>query len=422
VKMHTRLLVRALEWQKNGENKAFALRGIDLKQAETWLETTGNKEPSPTELQTRYILQSRRNTSARQRMILALALVALVVVGIAAVIAIIQSERAVDNQNIALTAESEAIVERDRALERLSQLVAARADALGIQDYTVALLLSVEAMNQLNTFEARSSLGNALNNAPAQLDLRLTARRLKLEPSERDIQDTRISRNMVFTADGSRVMIANSPDTVPYLAVWDVESGQLVTESSIGGAEGAVGSAGRIVFSRNGRWAAVRHSSSSTISFFDVEANTIIEPAMPVADAETFPSPLLALNNDGSLLAVTLSTDEVEVWDVQQHSALYSVPLADRLLINMALTDEFLILAYADGLIAFRDVQSGEETSYQVDANGSTERVSLSGMVVSNDGSVLGVALDGPDTIDLMLWDIASESIIGEPNILQTTA
>ncbi len=58
---HTRLLVRAIEWDREGQDPSFLLRGKDLVASEQWLKQAGSKEPSPTPLQIQYISTSRRS-------------------------------------------------------------------------------------------------------------------------------------------------------------------------------------------------------------------------------------------------------------------------------------------------------------------------------------------------------------------------
>ncbi len=70
VRHHTRLLVRAREWENKNKNGAFLLRGEDLKEAEKWLAQSGNKIPNPTKLQTPYIFASRQAANGRQRSLL----------------------------------------------------------------------------------------------------------------------------------------------------------------------------------------------------------------------------------------------------------------------------------------------------------------------------------------------------------------
>ena len=51
VQAHTRMLVRAKEWNNNRRDNSFVLRGRDLQDAEHWLAQGGEKEPKPTTLQ-----------------------------------------------------------------------------------------------------------------------------------------------------------------------------------------------------------------------------------------------------------------------------------------------------------------------------------------------------------------------------------
>jgi hypothetical protein len=67
VKAHTRLLVRAAEWEQGGENRSLLLRGSDLKEAEGFLVLSQGKEPAPTLVQAQFIQASRHASSRRQR-------------------------------------------------------------------------------------------------------------------------------------------------------------------------------------------------------------------------------------------------------------------------------------------------------------------------------------------------------------------
>ncbi|NJL95457.1 MAG: toll/interleukin-1 receptor domain-containing protein [Anaerolineae bacterium] len=59
VKSHTRLTMRATEWDRAQRMAEFVLRGEDLLNAETWLENSKNKMPEPTQLQQQFIMASR---------------------------------------------------------------------------------------------------------------------------------------------------------------------------------------------------------------------------------------------------------------------------------------------------------------------------------------------------------------------------
>jgi TIR domain-containing protein len=65
---HTRWLVKALDWESEGRDKSFLLRGSELRAAEGWLASRPeDAEPAPTQLQREYLLASREAAARRQR-------------------------------------------------------------------------------------------------------------------------------------------------------------------------------------------------------------------------------------------------------------------------------------------------------------------------------------------------------------------
>jgi WD40 repeat protein len=64
VRTHTRLLERAIEWDREERNQSFVLREDDLKRSQIWLVQAEQKEPKPTELQREFIRASQANEKA----------------------------------------------------------------------------------------------------------------------------------------------------------------------------------------------------------------------------------------------------------------------------------------------------------------------------------------------------------------------
>ena len=64
VRAHTRLLLRAREWERQARDRSFVLRGKDLLEAEQWLGRPQQAEPKPTVLHTQYIVASRQAATA----------------------------------------------------------------------------------------------------------------------------------------------------------------------------------------------------------------------------------------------------------------------------------------------------------------------------------------------------------------------
>ena len=76
---HTRLLTRAKEWERNGTDSSFLLRGKDLSEAEQWIVKSAEKEPKPTALHSQYILTSRQSATRTQRIVIGAVAIALAV-------------------------------------------------------------------------------------------------------------------------------------------------------------------------------------------------------------------------------------------------------------------------------------------------------------------------------------------------------
>ena len=103
-KAHTDWLVKALEWDGEGREGSFLLRGSELAAAEAWLSSAAGKEPQPTALQSEYVAASRVASTRRQRRTVAVS-VAVAVVSLALL-------------GFALITRSQAISARDDAQGR----------------------------------------------------------------------------------------------------------------------------------------------------------------------------------------------------------------------------------------------------------------------------------------------------------------
>ncbi len=66
VRTHRRLLMRALEWDRNGRDDSFLLRGSDLENTQQWLVGGMSKEPKPTPLHSQYIITSHQQERREQ--------------------------------------------------------------------------------------------------------------------------------------------------------------------------------------------------------------------------------------------------------------------------------------------------------------------------------------------------------------------
>lgn len=72
LRSHTRLLIKAMEWEREGREPSFLLRGKDLQASEQWLQMAATKQPSPTQLQQDYITTSRKAPYRKPKLAIAL--------------------------------------------------------------------------------------------------------------------------------------------------------------------------------------------------------------------------------------------------------------------------------------------------------------------------------------------------------------
>ena len=160
-KGHTRWLLKALEWDAEGKDRSFLLRGSELVAAEGWLAAASGKEPEPTTLQSEYIAASRLAASRRQRTLLAVSGVVTVLSLGLLVFALISRSQAISARN---TAKSQAVTAQSQAL-------AADSQAQLTVDPERSILLAVAALHKAVTPEATFALRGALDASPIRYRL-----------------------------------------------------------------------------------------------------------------------------------------------------------------------------------------------------------------------------------------------------------
>ncbi len=137
VRLHTRLLGQAREWETRSRDSSLLLRGAELKQAETWLADQTGRKPAATPAQAQLILASRRATTRRQRGFGVTA----VVVAVLATFGLVQRQSAIQQGQTAITRE-----------------LVANSAALTAQDPGDSMLLTIEAFHYQATAETRGVL------------------------------------------------------------------------------------------------------------------------------------------------------------------------------------------------------------------------------------------------------------------------
>jgi WD40 repeat protein len=274
---HTRLLRRALEWEKEGREGSYLLRGRDLQEAEHWVASqSAQRDPRPTPLQLEYVLAARRAATRRQRILVGAALVAVAV-----------------SLGLALLALSQRNEARREARVALSRQLAAQANAERDVRPERSLALATRAAMTAETDEAREALSRSLQSSlPSSVVTVGTAR----------VWDA------AFSNDGKRLVTASEQGGV---RIWDVRNprsphlvGSLRAKPTLMSAR----------FSPDGRVVVTAGAAGAQI--WRVARGT----ARPVASFGAAAN-MATFSPDGELLA-SAAADGLHLWDVRSRRPL----------------------------------------------------------------------------------------------------
>jgi WD40 repeat protein len=180
-RQHSRLTIKALEWEQAERDRSFLLRGADLRSAEAWLAAGADKEPGPTALETEYLVAGRRAATRRQRgLAIGSAVVAAVAIGLL-IFALISRSSAV---NQALTSDAERV----------------GAQAVSQKNLDLAMLYAVAGVKLQNRLETRSDLLTVLQHNPDAIRL--------IRPSRNEITSLAVdpSGRLLATGDSGGVV------------------------------------------------------------------------------------------------------------------------------------------------------------------------------------------------------------------------
>lgn len=160
LRFHTRLLVRALEWDKRERDESLLLRGKVLREAESWLLESEGKNPSPSTIQQDFVTASASEEIQRQRATLKLQRLGIGIISAISVLAIISGGFALKASQTAKTQRGRALSLRDQAEEGkiLAQTQTAEALFQSGQPFE-ALLESMRAGIALKNYDDTTGLG-----------------------------------------------------------------------------------------------------------------------------------------------------------------------------------------------------------------------------------------------------------------------
>lgn len=368
IKTHTRVQVRAIEWDKKKRDNSFTLRGKDLTDGEQFISGAAGKSPEPTQLQGEYVLASRKDATRRQRITLAGVTIALVVSIALGITAYFQRQVAVANEKTAN-----------------ANFLGAQTNLLITTDFQQSLLLGIESFRFMDKSITRGALLDASAANPAILQY--------LEGH------TNQAFAVAFSPNGQ---ILASGDFDGTILLWDVATGKQIGQPLTGHTDTIYS----LAFSPDGKTLA---SSSNTIMLWDVETGKPIGEALKMDTTDA--AIRVAFSPDGKTLASGSTDSTIMLWDVSTGKRI-GKPLTGHTdsVISVVFVQNGKTLASgsADNTIRFWDVATGQPIGEPL--TGHTNMVTS--LATNPTGEILASAsMDG----SIIVWDVATGSPIGEP-------
>ncbi|MFL6212195.1 MAG: TIR domain-containing protein [Pyrinomonadaceae bacterium] len=347
---HTRLLTRALEWQRTDDgagnkDKSLLLRGTDLTRAEELLRTS-DKRPQFTNLQAQYVVASRVGANRTRNRWLTAAGVAVILMAVLSTLLFFQTRAAraatadaIHQQSIA---EQQTVVAKTKEKEAID---AAKRERIARGEADISAKAARTARDQAEQRRVE---------AERQRQLAVEARdRERRQREEADIRRT--------LAEASRSEVADKPAEA--LALYRVA-------------------------------AQMQKSTGRPASSYEIEqaakrtalARVLAVPGQPVHN--------LALSRDGNRLATApVNGGKIDIWDVNTGARIQTVPAFDTQVIALAFSpqdNDLLAAAGSDnGRPNIMKLWHVERTPVQLSVSGEVGVMAAEDFQFSQDGKLL---------------------------------
>ncbi len=336
VRQHTRLLLRAREWENRQNNPSLLLRGDDLRAAEEWLADGMDTQPAPLPLQADFVTASRTAERRRQRALLAGVSVALVVSLALAAIALLlfgeaNTQRSLADQNAATAVYAQGVAEDQAALAQTQAAIAATAQGEAEAQRNIALAQATAVARERDRAQSIGLAGQSQVERDGQ------------RPERAVLLALEALRNYAYTWQAERALALALQDTFAqqtlgahegavFSAAWSPDGTHVVTASAdttarIWSADGEAvavlrhtGAVNRALWSPDGRRVATA-SADGTAAVWDAETGERLA-RLTGHQGNVY---LAAWSPDGTRLVTASADGTARVWDAATGGVLLAL-------------------------------------------------------------------------------------------------
>jgi WD40 repeat protein len=416
IKAHTRLQVRALEWDKKKRDHSFVLRGNDLTDGEQFVSKAANKSPATTPLQGEYILASRKDASRRQRQTLIGVTAALIVSVALGVVAFFQRQAAVaaeatavKERDRAVVAEADALTQRDRAVaaeaETKKALIRSESERLAAEAHVVlsdplgdpetAMLLSLKSLQSGYYPQSDSALVESIQKfytVAVYHDESSTAQNY--------------SSPVALSPDGNIAAVARNSENQIKVELYDTVSGQLTQTINFNA------TVNDITVSPDGKYLAVARGDGNA-ELFDMNAGESVQEYSGHSASVSS----VAFSPDSQYLLTGSYDNTAQLWDIQSGSSLKTFSGPTLALLSVAFSpDGNFVVASSDDQNAYKwDIATATLIGSVSEYN------KILDTAISPDGQTLVTVTDRKAA----LWNLSNNELIyvsNHPNWVNSVA
>lgn len=275
---HTRLLTRAIEWEKREHERSYLLKGAEIDQAEGWQVEASTKSPAPTELQLNYILDSRKQQRIQQRRLTISISVLLVLAVITGIFAVYQTYRARESAEIAHSnaLASAALQPDNQDIAVALALEATRSENPSPHAYKALAQVAYPADGVRYFMKSSESVYEFLSPAISPDGRYVVIKNKMYDLATGDVVQEfknapRLTLTGLFLPDGKRVILAGDRDAqehsadLIYLGLYDVATGELLRkyDTEIGISEVQLSADGKTL---------VAYQPDEKVSWWDIDS------------------------------------------------------------------------------------------------------------------------------------------------------